>query len=149
MLEDVAENQKDTYAEFWKQFGTVLKEGIGEDFANKERLAKLFRFASTHADEGVSLTDYVSRMKEGQDEIYVITADSLQVSPHLAHLLDHLRTNGLIRSLPCDEQSLRTYSSEEVRARICSGDPSWKELVSPEVAAHIESNGYFGGRCSV
>jgi hypothetical protein len=79
----------------------------------------------------------------------VITADSLQVSPHLAHLLDHLRTNGLIRSLPCDEQSLRTYSSEEVRARICSGDPSWKELVSPEVAAHIESNGYFGGRCSV
>jgi len=86
MLEDVAENQKDTYAEFWKQFGNVLKEGIGEDHANKERLAKLFRFASTHADEGVSLTDYVSRMKEGQDEIYVITADSLataKASPQL------------------------------------------------------------------
>jgi molecular chaperone HtpG len=86
MLEDVAENQKDTYAEFWKQFGNVLKEGIGEDHANKERLAKLFRFASTHADEGVSLADYVSRMKEGQDEIYVITADSLataKASPQL------------------------------------------------------------------
>ncbi|MCP5286449.1 MAG: molecular chaperone HtpG [Burkholderiaceae bacterium] len=77
MLEDVAENQKDKYADFWKEFGQVLKEGIGEDFANRERLAKLFRFASTHADEGVSLADYVSRMKEGQDAIYVITADSL------------------------------------------------------------------------
>ncbi|MCE2917129.1 MAG: molecular chaperone HtpG, partial [Rubrivivax sp.] len=62
MLEDVAENQKDKYAAFWTEFGAVLKEGIGEDFANRERLAKLFRFASTHADEGVSLADYVSRM---------------------------------------------------------------------------------------
>jgi molecular chaperone HtpG len=86
MLEDVAENQKDTYAEFWAQFGNVLKEGIGEDFANRERLAKLFRFASTHADSGVSFADYVSRMKEGQDDIYVITADSLaaaKASPQL------------------------------------------------------------------
>jgi molecular chaperone HtpG len=77
MLEDVAENQKDTYAEFWAQFGNVLKEGLGEDFANRERLAKLFRFASTQADSGVSFADYVGRMKEGQDAIYVITADSL------------------------------------------------------------------------
>lgn len=77
MLEDVAENQKDKYAEFWKQFGAVLKEGAGEDFANQERLAKLFRFASTHADEGVSFADYVGRMKEGQEAIYYITADSL------------------------------------------------------------------------
>jgi hypothetical protein len=68
----------------------------------------------------------------------VITADTLQVSPHLVHLLDHLRVNALIRPLPCNEQSLRTYSSEEVRSRICSGDPSWKELVTPEVAAQIE-----------
>ena len=77
MLEDVAENQKDKYAEFWKQFGAVLKEGVGEDFANQERLAKLLRFASTQADEGVSFTDYVSRMKEGQEAIYYITADTL------------------------------------------------------------------------
>ena len=86
MLEDVAENQKDTYAEFWAQFGNVLKEGIGEDFANRERLAKLFRFASTHADSGVSFADYVGRMKEGQGAIYVITADSLaaaKASPQL------------------------------------------------------------------
>ncbi|MCW5632720.1 MAG: molecular chaperone HtpG [Rubrivivax sp.] len=86
MLEDVAENQKDKYAEFWKQFGAVLKEGIGEDFANRERLAKLYRFASTHADEGVSFDDYVKRMKEGQEDIYYITADTLaaaKASPQL------------------------------------------------------------------
>jgi molecular chaperone HtpG len=80
MLEDVAENQKDKYAEFWKQFGAVLKEGVGEDFGNQERLAKLLRFASTQAandDQGVSFTDYVGRMKEGQDAIYYITADTL------------------------------------------------------------------------
>ena len=81
MLEDLANNddqaKKDQYASFWKEFGPVLKEGIGEDFANRERLAKLFRFASTHADEGVSLADYVSRMKEGQEAIYVLTAETL------------------------------------------------------------------------
>ncbi len=73
--EDEAERAK--YAAFWKDFGVVLKEGIGEDFANRERLAKLFRFASTHADEGVSFADYVQRMKDGQEAIYVLTADSL------------------------------------------------------------------------
>ena len=77
MLEDVAENQQDKYAAFWKEFGAVLKEGVGEDHANQERLAKLLRFASTHADEGVGFADYVSRMKDGQEAIYVITADSL------------------------------------------------------------------------
>ena len=77
MLEDVAENQKDKYAEFWGQFGAVLKEGVGEDFANQERLARLLRFASTQADEGVSFTDYVGRMKEGQEAVYYITADTL------------------------------------------------------------------------
>ncbi|MEI6028847.1 MAG: molecular chaperone HtpG [Betaproteobacteria bacterium] len=80
MLEDVAENQKDRYAEFWKQFGAVLKEGVGEDFGNQERLAKLLRFASTQAsndEQGVSFTDYVGRMKEGQEAIYYITADTL------------------------------------------------------------------------
>ncbi len=77
----------------------------------------------------------------------VITADTLTVAPHLTHLLEHLRVNGLICGLPCDESALRTYSSEEVRSRICSGDPSWKDLVAPEVAAHIEKYGYFGARC--
>jgi molecular chaperone HtpG len=89
MLEEVAENQKDKYAEFWKQFGAVLKEGIGEDFANRERLAKLYRFASTHAasdDQGVGFEAYKGRMKEGQEAIYYITADTLaaaKASPQL------------------------------------------------------------------
>jgi molecular chaperone HtpG len=76
--EDAAEREK--YAAFWKDFGQVLKEGVGEDHTNQERLAKLLRFASTHADEGVSLADYVSRMKEGQDAIYYVTADSLSAA---------------------------------------------------------------------
>jgi len=90
MLESLANSEdqaeKDKYAGFWKEFGSVLKEGLGEDFQNQERIAKLLRFASTHASEGVSLADYVARMKEGQESIYVITADSLaaaQSSPQL------------------------------------------------------------------
>ncbi|GAB1435245.1 molecular chaperone HtpG [Sphaerotilus sulfidivorans] len=86
MLEDVAENEKDKYAAFWRQFGAVLKEGVGEDFANQERLARLLRFASTHADEGVSFADYVSRMKEGQEAIYVITADTLATAKNSPQL---------------------------------------------------------------
>mgnify|MGYP002144136322 CR=1 FL=1 len=90
MLESLADSddadERAKYLKFWGEFGAVLKEGIGEDFANRERLAKLFRFASTHADEGVSFADYVSRMKDGQEHIYVITADSLagaKASPQL------------------------------------------------------------------
>jgi len=77
----------------------------------------------------------------------VVSADTLHVAPHNAHLLTHLRTNGLIRSLPCDPETLRTYSSEDVRSRICSGDPSWRDLVAPEVAALIDRHGYFGRSC--
>jgi molecular chaperone HtpG len=84
MLESLANSDsaddKAKYASFWKEFGAVMKEGVGEDHTNQERLAKLLRFASTHADEGVSFADYVSRMKEGQEAIYVITADSLQAA---------------------------------------------------------------------
>jgi len=89
LLEDLAENHKDKFATFWKEFGRVLKEGVGEDFANRERIAKLLRFASTHADtdaQEVSLTDYVGRMKEGQEKIYYVTAESFaaaKASPHL------------------------------------------------------------------
>ena len=82
--EDAAERAK--YAEFWKDFGSVLKEGIGEDHQNQERLAKLFRFASTHADEGVSLADYVKRAKEDQEAIYYITADSLSAAKNSPQL---------------------------------------------------------------
>ncbi|MGZ5891738.1 MAG: molecular chaperone HtpG [Caldimonas sp.] len=85
MLEGLAESEdaaeKEKYASFWKDFGVVLKEGIGEDFANRDRLTKLYRFASTAVDDGatqsVSLPDYVKRMKEGQEAIYYVTADTL------------------------------------------------------------------------
>ncbi|MEH0166912.1 molecular chaperone HtpG [Paucibacter sp. JuS9] len=90
MLESLADSEdqaeKDKYAAFWKDFGSVLKEGIGEDHQNQERLAKLFRFASTHADAGVSFADYVSRMKEGQETIYYITADSLAAAKNSPQL---------------------------------------------------------------
>jgi len=89
LLADLAENQKDKYAKFWGEFGQVLKEGVGEDTANRDALAELLRFASTAADseqQTVSLADYVGRMKPGQDKIYTITADSFdaaRASPHL------------------------------------------------------------------
>jgi len=79
----------------------------------------------------------------------VVTVENVRVAPHLAHLLEHLRVNGLVRGLDCDEASLRTYSSEEVRDRLCSGDPSWRELVTPEVAAAISTRGAFGSRCEL
>ncbi|AUN94952.1 molecular chaperone HtpG [Pseudazoarcus pumilus] len=89
LLEDLAENDKDNYAAFWKEFGKVLKEGTGEDFANKDKIAGLLRFASTHADtpdETVSLADYIGRMKEGQDKIYYVTAETFNAAKNSPHL---------------------------------------------------------------
>ena len=89
LLEDLAENQKEKYTTFWTAFGRVFKEGLGEDFANKEKLSKLMRFASTNnADDAqsVSFADYVSRMKPGQEKIYVVTADSFAAAKNSPHL---------------------------------------------------------------
>ncbi len=89
MIEDLAENQKEKFSTFWKEFGKVFKEGVGEDQVNRERIAKLLRFASTRKDtmdEEVSLADYVARMKPEQEKIYYVTADtfaSAKASPHL------------------------------------------------------------------
>ena len=89
MLEDIAKNTPEEYATIWEEFGPVIKEGVIEDHANKERIAKLCRFASTHNDnavKNVSLDDYVSRMKDGQDKIYYITADSFNGAKNSPHL---------------------------------------------------------------
>jgi len=93
MLEELAnaeeQDKKDKYATFWTEFGQVLKEGVGEDAANKDRLAKLLRFASTHTDteqQSVALADYVARQKEGQDKIYYVTADSFKAAKNSPHL---------------------------------------------------------------
>lgn len=89
MLEKMAKNDAEKYSKFYAEFGNVLKEGPAEDFANKEKIAGLLRFASTHNDDNeqsVSLAQYIERMQEGQDKIYYVTADSYQAartSPHL------------------------------------------------------------------
>ncbi len=89
MLEDLAEKDASQYQTFWDNFGQAFKEGMGEDQANRERIAKLLRFASTHADtaqQTVTLADYVQRMKEGQTHIYYLTADSWQAARNSPHL---------------------------------------------------------------
>ncbi|UTM58235.1 molecular chaperone HtpG [Photobacterium sp. CCB-ST2H9] len=96
MLEKLAKKE-DEYQRFWKEFGQVLKEGAAEDFANREKIAGLLRFSTTHndtAEQTVSLADYVSRMKEGQDKIYYITADSFNAAKNSPHL-EQFRTKGL------------------------------------------------------
>ena len=89
MLESMAKDDAEKYATFWKQFGTVLKEGPAEDFGNQEQIAKLLRFASTHTDteeQTASLADYVGRMPEAQKKVYYITADSFAAARNSPHL---------------------------------------------------------------
>ena len=89
LLENMVKNEAEKYAEFWAQFGRVMKEGPAEDFANRERIAKLLRFASTHSDtdeQSVSLEDYISRMQPEQEKIYYVTADSFAAAKNSPHL---------------------------------------------------------------
>lgn len=86
---DNKEQTDDRFEQFWMQFGQVLKEGVGEDMGNQERIAKLLRFASTQSDtevQNVSLDDYIARMKEGQDKIYYVTADTFEAAKNSPHL---------------------------------------------------------------
>jgi molecular chaperone HtpG len=129
LLEDLAKNEPEKYGKFWGEFGRVMKEGPGEDYANRERIAKLLRFASTHsdaADQVVALDDYVARMKEGQDKIYYITGEShaaVRNSPHL----EVFRKKGvevLLLSDSVDEwlvSSLSEYSGKSL-VSVAKGD---------------------------
>ena len=116
MLEDMAKNQPEDYAQFWTEFGLLLKEGPVEDFANQEKVAKLLRFASTHnetSDQNVSLDDYVARMKEGQKKIYYVAADSWQAAKNSPHL-EAFKAKGievLLLSDRIDEWMLSHYTS--------------------------------------
>jgi len=97
LIEDLAENDKEKFTKFWKEFGRVFKEGLGEDWGNKERIAKLCRFSTSHFDseeQDVFLADYIGRMKEGQDKIYYITADSFAAAKNSPHL-EIFRKKGL------------------------------------------------------
>ncbi|HUM94667.1 MAG TPA: molecular chaperone HtpG [Candidatus Competibacter sp.] len=97
LLEDMAQNEGEKYAKFWKEFGRALKEGPAEDYGNREQIAKLLRFSSTQtdsADPTVSLSDYLGRMKDGQDKIYYITAESFAAAKNSPHL-EIFRKKGL------------------------------------------------------
>jgi molecular chaperone HtpG len=96
LLQDLADKEPEKYASFWAEFGRVLKEGPGEDHANREAIAKLLRFASTHSDseeQTVSLDQYIERMGEGQEHIYYITADAFNAAKNSPHL-ESLRAAG-------------------------------------------------------
>ena len=89
LLESLAKNDKEKYGKFWKEFGNVIKEGVVEDVSNREQIARLLRFSSTRSDDDsqdVSLADYIERMKEGQDKIYFVTADSYGAAKNSPHL---------------------------------------------------------------
>jgi len=139
LLEDLAENSKDKYESFWKEFGRVFTEGIGEDFANKERIARLLRFASTHddaAEQKVTLTDYVSRMKEGQDRIYYITAETFAAAKNSPHL-EIFRKKGLevlLLSDRVDEWVASNLSDFEGKpfASVAKGDLDLGKLADEE-----------------
>ena len=118
LLEDMSEKKPDDYKKFWKEFGVVMKEGHSEDFQNREKLSKLFRFNSTHEEtdaQVVSLKDYVARMKDGQEAIYYITADSYEAARHSPHL-EIFKKKGievLLLSDRVDEWLLSTFNEFE------------------------------------
>ncbi len=116
LLADMAKKDSEKYAKFWTEFGHVLKEGPGEDFGNREQIAGLLRFASTHTDspeQSVALSDYVGRMREGQDKIYYIIADSFAAAKNSPHL-EVFRKKGLEVLLLCDrvDEWLMAHLSE-------------------------------------
>ncbi|WED27438.1 molecular chaperone HtpG [Vibrio sp. DW001] len=116
MLERIAKNDEEKYLSFWKEFGQVLKEGPAEDFSNKEKIGGLMRFTSTEvdsADQTVSLASYVERMKEEQDKIFYLTADSYAAAKNSPHL-EQFKTKGIEVILMCDrmDEWLMNYLTE-------------------------------------
>ncbi len=137
LLVNVAENDADKYAKFWKEFGKVLKEGIVEDAKNRESIAKLLRFSSTRSDPGahsVSLDDYVSRMRDGQKKIYYITADNdatARNSPHLEVFKEH-EVEVLLLTDEIDEwlvNHLHEYQGKELQS-VTKGEIDLDELAT-------------------
>lgn len=148
LLENMAKNDAEKYAEFWAQFGKVMKEGPGEDFGNRERLAKLLRFASTHSDseiQDVSLEDYVSRMQEGQDSVFYVTADSFAAAKNSPHL-EIFRKKGievLLLSERVDEWLVSSLTEFEGKAlkSVTQGELDLGELEDEEEKAAQEKTG--------
>lgn len=139
MLEGVAKNEPEQYATFWNEFGRVMKEGPAEDAANKEKIAKLLRFATTKTDEEaqtVSLQEYVERMPEGQEKIFFITADSFSAAKNSPHL-EVFRTKGievLLLSERVDEwlvTSLTEFDGKSLQS-VAKGDLDLGDLEDKE-----------------
>ncbi|MFO7303099.1 MAG: molecular chaperone HtpG [Acidobacteriota bacterium] len=145
LLEELAGKEPEKYATFWKEFGRVLKEGVVDDAAYRERLAKLLRFSSTHDESGeqtVSLADYVGRMKDGQTEIYFLTADGLAAARHSPHL-ERFRKLGvevLLMHDPIDEWVMSALTEFEGRRfrSITQGDLDLGALEDPQAKQHEE-----------
>ena len=146
LLEDLAKNEPSQYEAFWKGFGRVLKEGVGEDLANKERIGGLLRFATTHDDNNnqtVSLAEYVDRMKDGQDSIYYITADSFSAAQHSPHLEIFRKKNVEVLLLHdrVDEwlvAHLNEFSGKTLQS-VTKGDLNLGELASENATAEVEA----------
>ncbi|MGZ4960074.1 MAG: molecular chaperone HtpG [Methylomonas sp.] len=145
MLEDLAENDAEKYQKFWEQFGNVIKEGPIEDYKNKERVGKLLRFSSTHTDDktqNVSLDDYIGRMKEGQDKIYFVTADSFAAAKNSPHL-EIFRKKGIEVLLLTDRidewlvSSLTDYNDKHLQS-IAKGELDLDKFDSEEEKKHQE-----------
>ncbi len=146
LLEDLAKNEPSQYETFWKEFGRVLKEGVGEDLANKERIGGLLRFATTHHDNNsqtVSLAEYVDRTKDGQDSIYYITADSFSAAQHSPHLEIFRKKNVEVLLLHdrVDEwlvAHLNEFNGKTLQS-VTKGDLNLGELASENVTAEVEA----------
>ena len=145
LLENLAETDAEKYQSFWEQFGNVIKEGPIEDHKNKERVGKLLRFASTHTDskvQNVSLDDYISRMKEGQEHIYYVTADSFAAAKSSPHL-EIFRKKGievLLLSDRIDEwliSSLTDYNDKHLQS-IAKGELDVDKFATEEEKQHQE-----------
>ncbi|TDF39604.1 molecular chaperone HtpG [Alteromonadaceae bacterium M269] len=153
MLDKLASKDAEKYQSFWNEFGGVLKEGPAEDFSNKEKIGKLLRFASTNGDssiQNVSLDDYIGRMKEGQEKIYYVTADSYEAAKNSPHL-EIFRKKGievLLMSDRIDEwlmSHLTEYSEKQfqsiARGALDLGDLEDEESKKAQEAAEKEVEG--------
>jgi molecular chaperone HtpG len=145
LLEDMAANEPEKYASFWKEFGRVLKEGVAEDSANKDTIAKLLRFSTTHTDseeQTVTLEEYVSRMKEGQDKIFYITADSFAAAKN-SPLLEIFRKKGIEVLLLSDiidnwlVSNLFEFQGKQLQS-VSRGEVDLSKLEEPEEKAQHE-----------
>jgi molecular chaperone HtpG len=145
LLESIAKEQPEQYGVFWKSFGNVLKEGLAEDSANREQIAKLLRFASSREDSGaqtVALDDYIGRMQAGQEKIYYLTADSYSAAKNSPHL-EVFRQRGIEVLLMCDRidewmtQYLREFGGKTL-VSVAKGDLDLGELGSSEEKKQAE-----------